>query len=275
MMKKLLKILPKEAKYIIPCIVLTGILVFVVSIRMKADYIGNSLGEMTGSSVGKVIGSFEALTDYREAYAEGKEEGLSAKDTIAEVANKVQELKRLEVLVASVKLKDEHLIGKEDSLDYAALYLLKGDAVFTVDFNETEIRKEGDILLLTIPEPEMELIIDQSKLEKVAEYQKFFWSGSAKDGFDAYLASMAKVAEETKETLVNYDTLMKAARESAEKQVEQLVNSVSVSEVEVKIEFKEKETGAQNTDLDSETEMNRESNSEVGTGVSDTKGGES
>lgn len=246
-MKKLLKILPKEAVYIAFCILLVGALVFAICIRVKADSIGNVLGETTGSSVGKVIGSFEALTDYREAYAEGKEEGLSAVDTTAEVTNKVQELNKLEVLVAGVKLRDEHSVGDEE---YVALYLLKGDAVFTVDFSDAEITKEEDVLLITIPEPEMELIIDQSKLEKVAEYQKFLWSGSAEEGFDAYLASMAKVTEETKESLANYDTLMEAAKESAERQVKQLVHSVSVSEVEVKIRFKETEKPDQNIEAD-------------------------
>lgn len=249
-MKKLFIELRKKAVYIVLCILLAGVLMIVISIRMEADSIGKVLGETTGSSVGKVIGSFEALTDYREAYAEGKEEGLSAVDTTAEVTNKVQELNKLEVLVAGVKLRDEHSVGDEE---YVALYLLKGDAVFTVDFRDAEITKEENVLLITIPEPEMELIIDQSKLEKVAEYQKFFWSGSAEDGFDAYLASMAKVTEETKESLANYDTLMKAAKESAESQVKQLVNSISVSEIEVKIKFKETEKTTQNTESDSET----------------------
>lgn len=252
-MKKLLKIFSKYAIYIVPCICLA----IAFYMRIEAKSIGQSMGQTAGSSVGKMMGSLEAFTDHREAYAEGKAEGLSAKDTTAAMGNQVRELQKLEVLVAGVKLKDEHSVGDQD---YAALYLLKGDAVFTVDFSKADIQQEGDTLSITLPEPEMELIVDQEKLEKVEEYQDFFWSGSAEDGYDAYLASMKNVVEKAEEKLGNYDILMASAKESAERQVRQLIQAVSVSEVNVEIVFGNAEKGIQNAGL--ETEMTEKANTE-------------
>lgn len=236
-MKKLLKKIPKSGTYIIPCVFIACVLIYVIILRVNAESIGTTFGQSTGSQVGKFVGSFEALTDYREAYAEGKEQGLSAEDTTAEVANKIKEVERLEVLVASVKLNDIHTVGD----DYAALYLLKGDAVFAVDLSKAEITEESDGLHILLPQLEMDLIVDQSKIEKVAEYQKLLFNGSSEDGFDAYLNSMAKIVEESKETLVNYDSLKKTAEETAIKQVEQLANSVAVEKRDVIVTFKEEQ----------------------------------
>lgn len=251
-MKRRLKTLWRENKYIMLCVILAVILMIVGVIWLWVDYMKKSLAETIGLEAGRVMGSFEALADYREAYAEGKEEGLSAEDTTAEVTNKVQELKKLEVLVAGVKLKNMHSVGNKD---YAVLYLLKGDAVFTVDFSEAEICQKENTLSITIPEPEMQLLIDQSKMEMAAEYQKFFWSGEAEDGFDAYLVSMAKIQENSKEALVNYDALIESAKEAAEKQVKQLVHSVSISGVKVEVQFKETEKALQESDSEVESEI--------------------
>lgn len=236
-MKKLLKKIPKSGTYIIPCVFIACVLIYVIVLRVNAESMGTTFGQSTGSQVGKFVGSFEALTDYREAYAEGKEQGLSAEDTTAEVANKIKEVERLEVLVASVKLNDIHTVGD----DYAALYLLKGDAVFAVDLSKAEITEESDGLHILLPQLEMDLIVDQSKIEKVAEYQKLLFNGSSEDGFDAYLNSMEKIVEESKETLVNYDSLKKTAEETAIKQVEQLANSVAVEKRDVIVTFKEEQ----------------------------------
>lgn len=203
----------------------------------KSRSIGTALGQSAGSQAGRLSGSLEALADYREAYAEGKEQGLSAEDTAAEVANKMKEVERLEVLVASVKLNDIHTIGD----DYKALYLLKGKAVFTVDLSEAEITEEADGLHILLPRCEVTPIIDGSKIEKVAEYQKRFFSGSSEDGFDAYLNSMIKIVEESKETLSSDASLKKTAEETTIKQVTQLANSVAVEKCDVTVTFKEEQ----------------------------------
>lgn len=236
-MKKLLKKIPKSGTYIVPCVFIACVLLYVIILRVNAESMGTTFGQSTGSQVGRFVGSFEALADYREAYAEGKEQGLSAEDTTVEVANKIKEVERLEVLVASVKLNDIHTVGD----DYAALYLLKGDAVFSVDLSKAEITEDADGLHIVLPQLEMDLIVDQSRIEKVAEYQKLLFNGSSEDGFDAYLNSMAKIVEESKETLVNYDSLKETAEETAKKQVTQLANSVAVEKRTIEVSFKEEQ----------------------------------
>lgn len=236
-MKKLLKKIPKTGTYIIPCVVIACVLIYAILLRLNAEERGTTLGQTTGSQVGKFIGSFDALTDYRKAYAEGKVQGLSAEDTTAEIASKIKEAEKLEVLVASVKLNDIHTIGEK----YAALYLLKGDAVFSVDLSKAEIREDSNGLAIVLPPVEMDLIVDQSKIEKVAEYQQILFDGKTEDGFEAYLNSMAKIVEESKEALVNYDSLKTTAEETAIKQVKQLANSVAVSKREITVTFKEEQ----------------------------------
>ena len=113
------------------------------------------------------------------------------------------------------------------------------EVVFSVDFSKAEIN--GKKILL--PLPEGELFIDQSTIEKVSEYQKKIFNGSAEDGFDAYINSMKKIQTTTTETLNNYDTLMESAKESAVKQVESIANSLSTDGVTYSIEFIEQERG--------------------------------
>lgn len=230
-MKKMIKFLKIGRRYFF-LLFLGLILLFLCGMRINK--IGGTLGQATGSQLGKFVGSFEALGDYRMAYAEGKEQGLSAEDTTVEVANKIKEAEELEVLVASVKLKDMHKIGE----DYAALYLLKGEAIFTVDFGEAEITEEEDKINIVFPEPEVTVDWSQSDVNKIAEYQKKFFSGDSKDGFDAYLNSMKMVAEEAKTSLANYDSLMDMAKKTACEQVEDLVDSVTIEKKKVNVSFK-------------------------------------
>lgn len=232
-MKKLLK----NGTYSILCILLACVLIYVIILRMKAESMGTTFGQSTGLQVGKFIGSLEAKEDYDKAYEEGKKQGLSAEDTLAEVANKIKEVEHLEVLVASMKLNDIHTVGEE----YAALYLLKGDAVFSVDLSKAEITEKSDGIYIALPQLDINLIVDQNKIRKVAEYQKRFFNGSSEIGYDAYLNSMAKIVEESKETLVNYDSLNKTAQETAKRQVSQLVNSIAVEKRNVIVTFKEEQ----------------------------------
>ena len=234
-MMLLLKKIPKTTLSIIFCALVVCVLIYVIVLRLNAETMGNKFGQSTGSQVGKLVGSFEATTDYREAYAEGKEQGLSAEDTTVEVANKIKEVQRLEVMVASVKLNDVHEMGEK----YKALYLLKADAIFTVDLGKAEIVEEGEKLHIILPPLELDLIIKQSNIEKVAEYENRFFDGSSKDGFDAYINSMRKIVENSEETVVNYASLKMIAEQNAIRQVKQLANSVAVEKREVTVMFEE------------------------------------
>lgn len=103
----------------------------------------------------------------------------------------------------------------------------------------------------------MELIVDQREIEKVAEYQKHIFKGGAEEGFDAYLASMEKLSDRSEEVVANYNELIKIARESAKKQVEQLVGTVAVSEADVKVEFQATDQKSQKADAALEDGTNK------------------
>ena len=202
---------------------------------VNAKKTGATLGDVVGSGVGKTVGSLEAIHDYKEAYEEGKQEGLSAEDTTVNVSDKIKEIEKLEVLVASAKFKDVHKVGDT----YAALYLLKGDAVFTIDLSKAVIRdnKEENTLYIDIPEPDINLIINPGNIDKVADYQRKWFNGSSEDGYNAYLNSVSKISENAEESLSNYDSLIDAAKDSARIQVEEIVNSVSVERRNVAVSF--------------------------------------
>lgn len=212
---------------------------FSVKFRIEAENIGGSIGSNLGTLTGKAIGSIEGvLVGSKEGWEAGKAKGLSAEDTTVKIIDTMKETARLEVLVASVKLKDIHSVGDDD---YKALYMLKGNAIFSVDLSKADIDERTDGLYVTIPQPEMELIIDQSMIKKEAAYQKHYWKGSAEEGLDAYLNSMAQIAKKSESSLANYDSLVRAARNSATKQVIQLVNSVSASRKNVYVSFQDQE----------------------------------
>lgn len=215
---------------------------YVISLRINAKNLGNTVGSDYGTLAGKAVGSYEGLTKGSvDGFESGKEKGLSAEDTTAEIANSMHEINKLEVLVASVKLNDIHSVG--DDKDYAALYLLKGEAVFTIDLSKAEIKENNNVINITVPQPKMELTIDQSRIKKVAQYQKLFFNGSAEDGLDAYINSMKKVVDESEKALANYDSLLRTAKIAAEKQIINLVNSVSFREREIHVYFQEPKIG--------------------------------
>lgn len=214
-------------------------MLFAIDLRMNASSLGSGLGQTAGALAGKAIGSFQGIQDgLKEGIEAGTEEGLSAKDTQASIANRIKEINNLEVLVASVKLTDFHTIN--NNVKYAVLYLANGTVVFSVDFREAEFAYDDmkNTLIITLPDPKAKVYIDQSSIEKVAEYQAKFFNGSAKKGFDAYINSMKELAEASAETIVGYESLLEKAKTAAENQIKLLAESASLSEVIVDVSFK-------------------------------------
>lgn len=213
--------LPVVGFAIILCIaVVTTLLTVIIPIHNDADEMGKQIGLVEGKAVGLVTGSYKG---YTEGDTKGKADGLKAEDTGAVVSNRMNEIGNLEVLVAGVRLKNVHAVGNK----YKALYLLAGNAVFTVDMTKVKVSTTSNgELLVVIPKPEIQLYIDERKTEKLAEWQTPFFDGSAKDGYTAYMNSMTATVEEIQNTMANYDNLMKMAQESAVNQVTFLVKSV-------------------------------------------------
>lgn len=237
-MKKRLKDILIVGLPVFLLIVMSVILVYSIILQSTADTLGNDIGTKFGSMVGNAIGSFDGMTRGRKEGTEaGKEAGKSAEDTKADIGNQLQQMEKLEVLAAGIKLSNFHTIG--ENTDYAALYLANGNVVFTVDMSKAAAHIEGSELHIALPQPYGLIYVDESSIEKAAEYQKTFFTGDAKDGFDAYLNTMAKMDEATPETLNNYDVLIQSAKESAVKQVSMLAGSVASGYKDIIVTFDE------------------------------------
>lgn len=201
----------------------------------SASGLGASVGSASGSAVGLAVGSYRGVTEGIAAGAEaGTEAGLSAEDTNAEVKTSLEQAGRLQVLVAGVKLANHHSVGT----DYSALYILKGSAVFTVDLKLAAVTESGNSGIdVLCPEPEAAVFIDEDETEKLAEYQRHRFAGSAEDGYQAYLNTMSASVEEVRESVENYDVLVEQAKAAAQTQVEALVRSVRGSSAAVTVRF--------------------------------------
>ena len=211
--------------------------VFTGYVHHRAGEIGNAIGQTNGKIVGTAIGSARGVTvGAKEGKEAGEQAGLSAEDTTVDIKGSVEALGKLEVLVAGVSLKNINKIG--DS--YTGLYLINGDVVFSVDLAEAEISfsQDGKDVYITIPEPDLEVYLDQNSTQKLAESQKFSFTVSAKDGLVNYLNSMTQTVEKVKETMVNYDSLFADAKESAKKQVQQLAGTICGDNYIVHVQFK-------------------------------------
>ena len=225
----------------ISCVVVAvvGVFCYALPAYNNAKNLGISVGDRTGTIVGNVIGSFDGITTGLAKGAEdGKEEGLSAKDTKSEIKNSFSEIGNLEVLEAGVKLNDVNTLGD----DYAALFLLKGVAIYSVNLKDVEIIDiDSNTVEILLPAINVEIYIDESATEKLAEYQKHSWSGSAKDGFAEYMNTRAATDQSVKETMENYSNLTEAAQSSAIKQIEIIAKAATGNKKEVVVSFKEGE----------------------------------
>lgn len=228
-----LKILTKP-----PVLILLAF-VFVIGAGLfcyKSVDIGDSIGSGVGKMTGLAVGSYRGVTDGLENGAiAGKEAGLNAEDTTIEIAHVVQNVGNLEVLVANVEIPDYHEVGEQ----YAALYLFRGNAVFSVDLTKASISKseDGEIVIL-LPNPVAVVNINDSETKLLAEYQRKYFNGKADDGFQAYLNTLSMIDSISIEKVSNYDVLMDMARMSAKKQVELLSSGVCVNCKQITVLFR-------------------------------------
>ena len=194
--------------------------------------LGGLLGKKVGTIVGTAVGSYNGITKkFPEGETKGKNEGLSASDTTTKVGNSLKEIAKLEVLVSSFKLNDYHELGNK----YAALYLLKADAIFTVDLSKASFKDEEGMIQVRVPQPEVAVSIDERYTEKAIESQRKFFNGSAEDGFNVYINSMSNLEENAENSIKSDENLMKSARDSAEKQIRRLIRDISLNGEELSI----------------------------------------
>lgn len=235
-MKPLLKMLfnPKGRTFFLSIVTaLLAVLTFtLVCFYFGADNLGATVGKTTGTLVGTAIGSIDGLVNGSQ---EGEKAGLSAQDTTVNIQDSMGELGNLEVLVVGVTLRNVNRIGER----YAKLSLINGDAVFSVDMTQAEINfsQDGKEMYIKIPEPKLALYLDQSGTQTLAEIQDPSFAVTAEDGLMSYLNSMAQTVQQAREMIVNYDSLMEQARESAQRQVQQLIETVCGNQYKVYTEF--------------------------------------
>lgn len=236
---KFLKQLPKSIW------LMFSVLFFVVSLyglismselQTHASESGERLGTDLGTAAGRAAGSFDGITKGNAAgFRDGKEEGLSAQDT-AGVIKDIKEIGELEVLAATTSIENVNKVGD----DYAALYLLRGEVVFTVDLGQAVFDSETFSIL--IPEPQAVCHIDPSEIVKVAEYQKHFFSGSTEDGFTEYMNSLKSIGNVHEENISNYEYLLDSAKEAAIRQVGSLAENIRMKEGKISVCFLEKQS---------------------------------
>lgn len=210
-------------------------------LKHSAKETGTIVGEQLGNMVGTAIGSRDGiLKGIPSGLEDGREQGLKAEEITISIHEKVKSVGKLEVLQASVSLVNEHSNGSK----YKKLEIVYADAVYSVNLEEAEVAESGSELRITLPAPELALMIDDTKTTKIAEYEKFFFDGSARDGFIGAMNSMKEVAENAEKYMSNYDALMTQARNAAKNNVAFLVGQMTVHDKTVIVEFAD-ESGAE------------------------------
>ena len=230
----LLKKIPKSLRfaclYLFPVVMLFP-LFFLNNVYANASEIGENLGSAAGKAAGAAIGSLQGITKGNAAgLQDGKAEGLSAKDTSIDITD-IMEMGKLEVLVATTTIENLNKMGN----DYAALYLLRGDVVFTVDLQQASFDTETDTL--SIPQPMPTCYFDPVEIQKIA--QKTFFSGSTEDGFTEYLNSLKQLKISFTDSIENYDNLLASAQTAAIHQVKQIAENMSVNSGQIHVKFLE------------------------------------
>lgn len=213
------------ASILVAIIVITATFLFLVPQYIHAKENGEFVGKEAGDFVGKALGSYEGIkTGLNDGYTDGKNDGISAKDTEVQLANVINQKDILEVLCAKVQIDDFMKYGKEK---YAAVYMLRGNAVFSVDLSETSYSvDENNRIVIMLPTPTADVRIDPSETKKVRDWQKSIFNGETEDGFDMYLNSIDEIGKKSPEKIENYDYLYQEAKNSAIKEIERIAENI-------------------------------------------------
>lgn len=239
-----MKIILKFGKYICLLLAVASICLFIFIILpwyKDSKNTGTNIGAISGSLAGKAVGSYKGITEGRKAgYDSGKLEGLSAKDTEAQVTTTLEQAGSIEVMEVELELDNASQIGKQDA-GYVALYKTNGTAVFTVDVMNSKVEfVDSKTIRIIAPEPVMSLYLDKD--EKLGDYKKFFSRVDGAEAAEAYFNSNNWTITKVKETLENYDEIADEAKKAAETRIRQLCDYSSVDSRNVIVEFVKMET---------------------------------
>ena len=168
-----------------------------------------------------------------KGYDAGKKDGLSAKDTEQVMKNTVEEMGKLEVLVANVKIPEYHSVAKK----YEAMYLFRGSAVFTVDLSKAKFNVDDSKVLVLIPKPTAEVKIDNKETERIKSRSALFFNGSTEEGLEAYLNTLKAVDQVSTDRISNFSELNEMAKEAAKSQLKEIIENISGNEKEITFSF--------------------------------------
>lgn len=198
---------------------------------------GSAAGENIGRLVGKVSGSYSGMLQWRECYQDGRRAAENAEDTVVRFTNEMKNVGNLEVLCASGTYTDMVQITNGGRTDYAALLSQKYNAIFTVDLINSQCINMEDGLHIILEQPVVEFI-PVGEPKKMSEFVRALNNGSAKKGYEDANAALYKMADEATKELQGNESLMQSARISAEDQIKQLCNAVSLEDKNIFVEFK-------------------------------------
>ncbi len=168
-------------------------------------------------------------------------DNFSSTKVTAEIVS-VREIGELEVMAASVQVNRQILISSNNKVDYASLYNVPGTAVYTVDLSKLDIEivdtaDGGKKVLVGIPPLEVSLMVHEDEIEKIAEYQKGKFTGSAKEGYEKYLAVTKESAAAVEKEIADSESLRNMAEDSARTQIDMLIRSLSIENCETVLYF--------------------------------------
>ena len=253
MLIKILKKIPWQAYFIVVFIIVFCLTVSMISFRARAKNMGNTLGEQTGTAVGRAMGSWSGMT---KGWPKGIADAIVDENTIpdakAEITGRFQEVGKLEVLAASgtythaIKVgKDEEVIDDEDVIKgdvadvyFAQLLSQEYSAVWTVDLNSVSVEEVDGVLKIEVDQPKVEFNTDGSP-DIIGEFEKYKNWGKSKQGAIVCVNAFNNLIEQAEEEFENDQNMMDSAKESAKKQIEQLVENVSISKPRTIIDFRE------------------------------------
>ena len=219
-------------------VLVIAILLFLVAIGVSIPYFTNrndgmEIGSTLGSLVGKAVGAFEGI---KKGIEDGRETGLSAEDTEGYL-DAMQQVGNLVVLDSDLKIENVNSIGNSTT----ALYVFDANAQYSVDLTRAEVKFKngGDEVVITVPQPQVELYIDETSRATLAEISHFSLTNSAKDGIEAYANSMDELKEKAYEKVSENEALKQIAMEYAVEQIKELASAVSESYRIITVEFRE------------------------------------
>ena len=130
----------------------------------------DQFGIASGTAAGTAGGAAQILLDWDEIRNEAVEDATKVEDTKTDFITQIQKGGKLEVLSAKVTTYNIEVDGKS----YASLSVNPGMVYFTVDLSslsDNNVQVSNKKIMITLPEPEVELNFDYAKVNKVAEYK--------------------------------------------------------------------------------------------------------